>query len=274
MSFLYPAWLACLITVPVILLLTILVRRNKTRVWERFVSKKHHDELVTRNSPKPFWSSLGLSCLGLTFIIIAMARPYSGVSTSRAKIESRNILIAMDTSLSMLCEDIQPNRLSSGVSFAINLISALPDDHIGVMAYAGTPNVITSFSIDHPSIIEELGQLGPQSTHIAGSNLTDALYKGINTLKRTGKQANAIILITDGSETLAEIKEIITIAKESYIQIFSIGVGTTAGGTIPINGEPHRDTAGNTVITKLQDGVLKQLANETNGIYTHINIMV
>jgi len=271
MSFLYPVWLACLVVIPILILVTLLVRKNRRRIWEAFVSKKHQDQLVTKNKPLDFWLSLGLSCLGLTCIIIAMARPYAGESLSREKIESRNILIAMDTSLSMLCEDVQPNRLSSGISFAVNLISSLPDEHIGVMAYAGTPNVITSFSIDHPSILEELGQLGPQSTHLAGSNLTDALYKGINTLKRTGKQANALVLITDGSDPLEKMQEIIDIAKKSYIQIFTIGVGTEAGDVIPINGQAHRDRRGNTVVTKLQDNVLRQLASGTNGIYTHIN---
>ena len=271
MSFLYPAWLAALVIVPVLIIATVLVRRNKTRIWEAFVSKKHQNELVTKNKPLKFWLSLGFSCIGLSCIIIAMARPHSGESVSREKIESRNILIAVDTSLSMLCEDVQPNRLSSGVGFAVNLISELPNDHFGVMAYAGTPNVITSFSIDHPSIIEELGQLSPQSTHIAGSNLTDTLHKGISTLKQAGKQANALVLITDGSEKLEEIKEIISIAREAYVQIFTIGVGTNAGGTIPVNGEPHRDTKRNVVITKLQDSILRQLASETTGIYTHIN---
>ncbi|MGJ8655066.1 MAG: VWA domain-containing protein [Akkermansiaceae bacterium] len=271
MSFLYPAWFAALIIIPLILLAAIIMRRNRTKVWSAFVSHQHRSELVTQDKPIRFWIALACSLLGLACIIIAMSRPYAGKSVSREKIQSRNILIAMDTSLSMLCEDVQPNRLSSGVAFAVNLIDSLPDDHIGIMAFAGSPNVITSLSIDHPSIIEELAHLGPGSAHIAGSNLKDALYLGINTLKRAGKQANALVLITDGSETLDEIDEITSIAKESYVQIFTIGVGTTAGGTIPVNGEPHRDTQQKVVITKLQDNVLRQLARDTSGAYTHIN---
>ena len=55
------------------------------------------------------------------------------------------------------------------------------------------------------------------------------------------------------------------------MQIFTIGIGTKAGSNIPINGQPHRDTQGNVVITKLQDSILRQLARDTSGIYTHIN---
>ena len=220
MSFLYPAWFATLIIIPLFILAVIIMRRNRAKIWSAFVSSQHKSELVKQNKPLRFWIAFACSLLGLICLIIAISRPYSGNSVSRDKIQSRNILIAMDTSLSMLCEDVQPNRLSSGVAFAVNLIGALPDDHIGIMAFAGSPNVITSLSIDHPSIIEELGHLGPGSAHIAGSNLKDALYEGINTLKRAGKQANGLILITDGTETLDEIDEITGIAKESYVQIW------------------------------------------------------
>lgn len=271
MSFLYPAWFATLIIIPLFILAVIIMRRNRAKIWSAFVSSQHKSELVKQNKPLRFWIAFACSLLGLICLIIAISRPYSGNSVSRDKIQSRNILIAMDTSLSMLCEDVQPNRLSSGVAFAVNLIGALPDDHIGIMAFAGSPNVITSLSIDHPSIIEELGHLGPGSAHIAGSNLKDALYEGINTLKRAGKQANALILITDGTETLDEIDEITGIAKESYVQIFTIGVGTSAGGTIPVNGKPHRDIQRKVVLTKLQDKVLRQLARDTAGVYTHIS---
>ncbi len=271
MSFLYPAWFATLIIIPLIVLVVILMRRNRAKIWSAFVSEKHQAELVIQTKPLKFWLSLACSLLGLACIIIAMSRPYAGKSVSREKIQSRNILIAMDTSLSMLCEDVQPNRLDSGVTFAVNLIRSVPDDHIGIMAFAGSPNVITSLSIDHPSIIEELGHLGPGSAHVAGSNLKEALYEGINTLQRAGKQANALILITDGTETLDEIDQITRLAKESYVQIFAIGVGTEAGGKILINGEPHRDTQGKVVHTKLQDKILRQLARDTSGVYTNIN---
>lgn len=271
MSFLYPAWFAALIIIPLITIAVITMRRNKAKVWAAFVSKKHQQELVTKTKPTRFWISYTTAMLGLICLIIAMCRPYAGKSVSREKINTRNILIAMDTSLSMLCEDIQPSRLDSGISFAVNLIESLPNDHIGIMAYAGSPNVITSLSIDHPSIIEELGHLGPSSAHIRGSNLTDALYEGINTLKRTGKQANALILITDGTDTLDEMEEIINVAKQSHVQIFTIGVATKAGGIIPINGEPHRDMNRNVVITKLEDKILRQLATATSGVYTNIN---
>jgi len=271
MSFLYPVWFATLIIIPLLILAVIIMRRNRAKVWSAFVANQHKSELVTQNKPLRFWIAFAVALIGLICLIIACTRPYAGKSISREKIQSRNILIAMDTSLSMLCEDVQPNRLSSGITFAVNLITALPDDHFGIMAYAGSPNVITSLSIDHPSIIEELGHLGPGSAHIAGSNLKNALYEGINTLKRAGKQANALILITDGTETLDEIDEITSIARESYVQIFTIGVGTSAGGTIPVNGQPHRDRQRRVVITKLQDKILRQLASDTSGVYTSIN---
>ena len=271
MSFFYPAWLAVLVLVPFLILVVIITRKNKAKIWAAFVSSQHQTNLVTKYNPLKFWLSLSFSLLGISCIIIAVSRPYAGKSITREKIQSRNILIAMDTSLSMLCEDVHPNRLSSGVTFAVNLIDSLPNDHFGIMAYAGSPNVITSFTIDHPSIKAELANLGPRSTHIAGSNLTDALYEGISTLRQVGKQANALILITDGTENLAEINEIIAIAKTSYVQIFTIGVGSLSGGSIPINNQLHRDTQGNVVITKLHEEVLRQLARDTSGVYTHIS---
>ncbi len=196
-----------------------------------------------------------------------MARPYSGNIVRRDKIQTRNILFTIDTSLSMLCNDVTPNRLSVAKSIATRLIDNHPDALIGVMAFAGTPNLITSLSIDHDSIKEAIANLDENSAHIRGSDLTNALLKGIEVLRRSGKQANTLILITDGANEIPEIDKIANLAKQSNVQIIAIGVGTESGGTIPLASGFHRDLHGRVVTTRLQPGALRQLASMTNGLY-------
>ena len=173
----------------------------------------------------------------------------------------------MDTSLSMLCKDASPTRLGASKAIAIKLIDALPEDRIGIMAYAGSANVITSLTVDHPTIKEVVTQLDTDSAHIKGSDLSAAVRAGIKTLEKTGKQANALIIFSDGSAPLSDMDELLESANEANIQIFCIGIGSEAGSSFFYNGKLHRDQSGKAVISKLEKQVLQQLAIGTSGEY-------
>ncbi len=243
------------------------MRRNREQVWQQFVSNRHRDELVKRTRSILTWISLSISLLGLALLITAMARPYYGKVSYREKINTRNILIAVDTSLSMLAKDTSPSRLDASKVIAINLINSLPEDRIGIMAYAGSSNVITSLTVDHPTIKEVVTLLDIDSAHIKGSDLSVAVRTGVKTLENAGKQANALIILSDGSTTLSDMSELLNLANKANIQIFCIGMGTEAGSPFYYRGKLHRARSGKVVISKLEKQVLQQLAIGTSGEY-------
>ncbi len=253
------------------------MRSNRSNVWKQMVGTKHQQKLISTSSKLLGWISFGISLVALTGFIIAMARPYKGQTQVRDKVKTRNIVIALDCSLSMLCQDgdsANTDRMNTAKAIAIKLVDAFPDDHIGVMAFAGSANMISSITIDHPSVKQTLNQIDIYSAHTLGSNFTDSVTQSIEALDSAGKSANALILITDGTEDKPDISDLAKLAKKAQVQIFTVGVGTAAGGSIPIKKSDgrvveHKDQYGRVVITKLVDSPLRQLATETSGSYSH-----
>lgn len=202
-----------------------------------------------------------------------MARPYQGEQTTLEKLQSRNILIAIDTSRSMLCQDVSTDRLTASKSFSLQMLKNFPTDRIGVLAFAGSSNVIAPLTIDHLAVHDTLAQLDTNSLSRQGSNLAEAVSHGVEVLNKTGKRANALVVFSDGEEHDSGVDKAIAEAKKAGVQIITIGVGTTTGGIIPSTESSdgkHRNNQGEVVHTKLHPELLQKLANETNGAYTSI----
>jgi len=277
MNFLYPEWFYALCLIPVILVTAMFVRSRRSESWKKLVGERHQQKLVTKSSSFKHWISFSCSLIALIGFIIAMTRPYQGKTEVRDKVQTRNVIIAIDCSLSMLCEDgdsAGTDRLSTAKIVANKLIDALPNEHIGVMAFAGSANMISSITIDHLSVKTAINQIDHNSAHTPGSNFTESVEKGIHSLKRAGKHSNALIFISDGTEEKIDIPSLAQEAKEASVQIFSVGIGSTYGGIIPINQGndttiAHRDQYGREVVTKLNDDPLRQLAAATSGKYSH-----
>lgn len=252
----------------------IVSRKAKSQRWKRLVAERLREELVTRNKAAFFWVSYALLMAALACFILAAARPYKGETKSFGKIESRNIMLMVDVSKSMLCEDVASNRLTAAKSLALQLLNTFPNDRIGVLAFAGSNHVIVPLTIDHAAVHDTISQLDTQSVALEGSNLPDAAQNGIEALKATGQRANALVILSDGTESDEGMEKVIKEAKNAGVQIFTVGVGTPSGGVIPSDEDPtgkHRDTEGRVVHTKLEARVLRQLAESTSGIYTSIN---
>ncbi|MFT5883169.1 MAG: Ca-activated chloride channel family protein, partial [Crocinitomicaceae bacterium] len=106
MHFLTPEWLYALILIPLLAILAILARRSQTRAWKSLVATRLAEMLINKAPAARRWIALTLALLSFACIIVALARPYQGEHEIRDKIQSRNILIAVDTSKSMLCKDV------------------------------------------------------------------------------------------------------------------------------------------------------------------------
>ncbi|MBT8043688.1 MAG: VWA domain-containing protein [Verrucomicrobiae bacterium] len=270
MSFLYPGWLLLLLLLPFILLGAILAHRGRNRAWKSMVAPRLRQQLVKEGSSTRRWIALGLGLLGCALIIAVIARPYRGETTTTEQIQTRNIIIAVDTSRSMLVRDVSPNRIGSAKAMAIELVDAFPTDRIGIIAFSGAPVLMAPLTIDHSAVHETISQLDTDVIPSGGSNLASTVQLAIKTFKKSGHRSNALIVISDGEDHSQMIDQAGRQIREAGIAVCAVGVGTKDGGIIPDDRRrdgKFRDLNGETVLSKLNPKALQQLTGAGHGAY-------
>ena len=274
MDFLAPEWLPALALAPLLLLVAVIARQRRKAVWQQLVASRLKQRLVTTQSSARHWISLTFSLLAFCLLLLAAARPYYGTEKTVERTKHRNLMLVLDVSRSMLCEDIQPNRLKASSALTIRLLNAFENDRIGIVAFAGGNLQIAPLTIDRNRLQTTISQLDENTIGIGGSDVTGAIRTAVEALKKTGQTSNAIIVISDGEHHEESLNEAAEFAKKAEIQVFTIGVGNEAGGTIPdaqSRDGKYRDSRGNVVHTRFHAEVLKELARLTEGQYSHIH---
>jgi len=274
MNFQSPEWLLALIFAPLLILAATIARRRRQQIWQKIVAHRLKQRLVTSHSSTRHWLSLSLSILGFCLLVLAAARPYYGTEKTTEKTKHRNLMLVLDVSRSMLCQDVQPNRLKASAALSIRLLNAFEHDRIGIVAFAGGNLQIAPLTIDHSRLQTTISQLDQNTIGIGGSDVTGAIKTAVSALKKTGQQANAIVVISDGEHHEESLTDAAKFANKADIQIFTVGVGNEAGGTIPdthADDGKYRDQQGNVVHTRFHADVLEELARLTEGQYSHIH---
>ena len=275
MSFLYPSILWFLLIIPVLAGLVVLAWRSTGQGWRKLVSAQHR-ELVTR---RPLWRTAlpaTFALLALTCIIIALARPINGYREGGATTTGRNLLIALDISRSMETEDVKPSRLAEARAAAYELIDALPGDKIGLIVFSGEADLVVPLTYDHTALRDALEQVNRNWAGVGGTNFGLVLRKAMQDFKRSTPEGstNALVILSDGEDTVDSSLEIAQEAKESKLLVITVGIGTAAGGPIPDpQGENGlwQDANGKHVISKLNTESLRSFAEATGGDYFVMN---
>ncbi len=214
----------------------------------------------------------GLMMLALGLIIVLLARPQFGMRNEEVKRSGIEVIIAVDVSNSMLCEDIKPNRLEKSKMIVSKLIDQFDEDRVGLVAFAGTAITLLPVTSDYVSAKMFLNQLSPSTISVQGTNIADAISKASNGFSAKKSVGHALILITDAEDHEPGAIEAAKEANDKGQRIFVLSVGTAGGGAIPMgNGEYKTDLSGNTVITKLNEQVGKDIAQAGNGVYIHVD---
>ena len=269
MSFLYPNILWFLLLIPVLVVLVVVAWRSTGQGWRRLISAQHR-ELVKQ---RPLWRTAlpaTLAMLALICTIIALARPINGYREGGATTTGRNLLIALDISRSMETEDVKPSRLAEARAAAYELIDALPGDKIGLIVFSGEADLVVPLTYDHTALRDALEQVNRTWAGVGGTNFGLVLRKAMQDFKRSTPEGstNALVILSDGEDTVNSSLEIAEEAKESNLLVITVGIGTAAGGPIPdARGENglYQDTNGKHVISKLNTESLSQFAKATGG---------
>lgn len=208
----------------------------------------------------------------LACFIVALARPQWGYSELSVTHRGRDILLAVDTSKSMLANDVVPNRLTRAKLAAEDLIQAMPGDRFGLIAFAGEAQVEAPLTLDFPSVLDALAKLNTDTVERGGTDFAAAIRGAEQALGKQLGNYKAMVLFTDGEELdedgLAAAKDVAKFG----IRIFTVGVGSSEGSAIPAeSGSPLRDRNGQVVRSKLDEQFLRQLAEATGGFYCRLS---
>ncbi len=265
-------WFWVLGVIPVIILCFLILQVWKYRAQNKFAKK----ELLKRLSPNSslFKSILKVIIISLVFgcLAIALVNPKIGSKLETVKREGVDIVFAIDVSKSMLAEDIAPNRLEKAKQLVTQIINKLASDRVGIIAYAGKAFPQLPITTDYAAAKMFLQSMNTDMLSSQGTAINEAI-KLAKTYYDDAEQTNRVlIIISDGEDHSEEAAAVAKEASEEGIRIFTIGVGDIKGGPIPEkrNGivlNYKKDNQGETVITHLNEEILKDIASNANGEY-------
>jgi len=209
--------------------------------------------------------------MALILVIFLLARPQFGSKLEEVKREGVEVIIALDVSNSMMAEDIQPNRLERAKQAISSLVDRLQDDKIGLIVFAGDAYTQIPVTTDYISAKMFLSSISPGIVPKQGTSIASAINLGISSFSPEMDESKALIIITDGENHEDDPLPLAEQAAEKGVIIHTIGIGSTSGVPVPVGGNGRRDylrdNEGNTVITRLDEKILQEIAFATGGKY-------
>ena len=242
-------------------------------LWWSFLRVRREKALAKISLRVPASKSAGLQAalvvFGLVLTLFAAARPQWGRTTERVVERSRNVVVAIDVSRSMLASDVRPDRLGRTKADVADLIDSLDGDRCALVAFRRTGVVVCPLTTDRAYLRSALEQLSPESAPRGETDLGSAIRASLDALDPAADDHNAIILISDGGDLRGEALANAALAAKRGVPIFTVGIGDPRGGaTIP--SEDGRGVArfkGEVVKVRLEEAALKAVAEASNGRY-------
>ena len=266
-----PDYLYLLLLLPVMALLFLINEIRKRRARKRLGEVR----LVGTLMPELSDSRSVVKFIMLLFAVLAgviiLSRPQFGSKIEDVKKQGIEVIIALDVSNSMLSEDIQPDRLTRAKQAISRLVDNLDNDKIGLIVFAGDAYTQIPITTDYVSAKMFLSTISPDMVPKQGTAIGAAINLGMRSFSQGEGKSKAIIIITDGENHEDDpVKEAEEAAKAGIV-IHTIGIGSTEGVPVPVNvngkKEYLKDVDGNTVISKLDEDILKKIAMSAEGSY-------
>ena len=217
----------------------------------------------------------GLRILGLAALLLALAGPRMGYREVERESRGLDIIFLIDTSRSMLAQDVKPDRLTRTKLAALDLAEALKGDRLALVAFAGGGFLQVPLTVDYVAMRESIQDLDTDVIPTQGTNFGDALRLAIDAFGNSDKHSRAIVIFSDGEEWSGEADDEVKTLANQGVPVFTVGVGTTEGAPIPEhdrygNTAYHKDSGGQIVQTKLEEAKLEDIAKKTGGEYLRL----
>jgi Ca-activated chloride channel family protein len=247
--------------------------RRRRLALERFAEARLLATLTPDlDQRRQYWRA-ALLLTALALLIVALAGPKWGFHWEEVRREGIDLVVALDTSRSMLAEDIKPNRLERAKLAVEDLLRQLQGDRVGLVAFAGSAFVQCPLTLDYGAFGESLRAIDVGIIPRGGTALAEAIDAGVAAFEGHESKYEALVLITDGESHEGDAKQAAQKAADQGIKIYTVGIGTSDGEIIPTNSNGQRgflkDRHGNVVKSRLDDATLKQIATTTGGAYVH-----
>ncbi len=275
MTFGAPEWLWGLLALPVLAAIFVRAERKTRKRLTEFVAPRLLPQLS--GTVNRFRRNLrfGLQLFGLGLALVSLAAPRWGYTFQNVKRKGIDLLLAVDTSRSMLANDVQPNRLERVKLATQDLIAQLQGDRIGLIAFAGRAFVQAPLTIDYDAVVEAINDLDTQIIPEGGTNISEAIDLARRTYGKSAIGNRALVIFTDGEELSGDAIKTAKAAADAGVRIFTIGVGTAQGSLIPIREQDGgtgfvKDSKGEVVKSKLDEKRLREIARSTGGLYLHL----
>ena len=267
-------WLMILLVI--VIYLSLAVYQWRERIKKTFADKELFPFVFPITSSRRYGFKIVAFCVALFLMVVALMDPLYGERNVEVKREGIDMVFLLDLSASMNTQDVAPSRLEKATKLISETLNQLGGDRASLVAFAANAYTISPLTNDYAAIESYLQNVNTELISSQGTNYLNAIQEASKTFKGDNNTSKLIVLISDGEDNEDTVTQASKIAKDNGIHIITVGVGTDKGGPIPVyyNGyaEDYKmDETGSTVISKLQDKNLRELAKDTNGTYIHLD---
>ncbi len=272
----YIEFLYALLLIPVMLIIFLYMMQWRRKALKRFGEAQVINRLIPESSNLRLVYKFIFFAIAYSLLIIGIANPQTGSKLEKVQRKGIDIMIALDVSNSMLAQDIQPDRLSRAKQAISRLIDRLEGDRIGIIIFAGRAYTQLPITTDYSAAKLFLSSINTKIVPSQGTAIGDAINLAISSFN-DDQHNKAIVVITDGENHESDAVEAAKAASEKGITVYAIGMGLPDGAPIPIYNSHNqqvgykKDKQGQTIITKLNETMLQQIASAGNGIYVRAN---
>jgi len=211
--------------------------------------------------------------LTVLFFILALARPQAGTRLEPVQIRGSDIYVAIDASKSMRAEDVKPNRFERAKIDTLELVRSLKGDRVGFILFGGDAYVQCPLTTDYEAVLTFVNSLDARTAVASGTSIAAPLRAAYSFIKPEEDTYAVLLLLTDGEDTAGDWERAARDLARRSIKVFCVGIGTKEGSPIPVFDESGRRTGyqknreGVVVISRLDDVLLKEIAEKTQGYY-------
>ncbi len=232
-------------------------------------------QLVKNFSPLRFLIKFVLALLAFAAILLGAGNLQKPGAMENVRRQGVDVMLVLDVSKSMLARDIKPSRLEKAKQLLIRLTEKLDNDRLGMILFAGRAYMQMPLTTDHGAAKMYIQEAGPEVVPTQGTVIAEALRMANASFNSKERKYKAIVLVSDGEDHDPDAQTVAKTLTQDGVMINTVGIGTPDGSPIedPATGELKKDDQGNTVISKLNEAELQQLADMSNGQYIRLDNM-
>ena len=268
-----PAYLYLLLLLPVCVALYLYSNYRKRKAIQKFGDPELIGNLMpdaSRHRPDVKFTFV-LAAIGLFAVLLA--RPQFGSKLETVKRQGVEVMIALDISNSMLAEDVQPSRLEKAKRLVAQLVDRMQNDKVGMIVFAGDAFTQLPITSDYISAKMFLETISPSLITTQGTDIKQAIDLAMKSFTPNQDVSKAIFVITDGEDNEGGAVEMAREAAKHGIKVYVLGIGLPEGAPIPMPGASGYmlDQSGNTVISKLNEQMCREIAEAGQGAYIYVD---